>query len=155
VLFLLFQIGADRYALEARRAVEVIPLVALKQLPHAPRGVAGLFNYRGRPMPAVDLCALTTGRPARELLSTRIIVVQLPGPDGQTHWLGLIAEQATGLLRREPHEFIHPGVATGDAPYLGPVVLDNGGVVQLLRAEELLTGQLRQLLSLPANPALA
>lgn len=153
MLFLLFQIGNDRYALEARRAVEIIPFLALKQIPHAPRGVAGMFNYRGRPVPAVDLCELTFGHPARELLSTRIIVVNIPGADGQMQWLGLIAEQATGLLRREPHEFLSTGIAVGDAPYLGPVVLDDKGVVQLLRAEELFTGNLRQLLASPAAAA--
>ena len=49
MLFLLFQLGKDRYALEASRVVEVVPLLALKQLPQAPKGVAGIFNYRGPP----------------------------------------------------------------------------------------------------------
>jgi len=50
MLFLLFQLGQDRYALEASRVIEVLPLVSLKRIPQAPRGVAGLFNYRGRPV---------------------------------------------------------------------------------------------------------
>ena len=54
MLFLLFQLGKERYALEATRVVEVVPLLALKQLPQAPKGVAGIFNYRGRPVPAGD-----------------------------------------------------------------------------------------------------
>ena len=58
MLFLLFQIGKDRYALEASRVVEVVPLLALKELPQAPKGVAGLFNYRGALVPAVDLSEL-------------------------------------------------------------------------------------------------
>ena len=40
MLFLLFQLGNDRYVLEASRVVEVVPLLALKQLPQAPEGVA-------------------------------------------------------------------------------------------------------------------
>ena len=147
MLFLLFQIGPDRYALEARRALEVIPYLALKQIPHAPRGVAGIFNYRGRPIPALDLCELTCGRPARELLSTRIIVVNFANPHGQPQWLGLIAEHATGIMRREPQEFVRAGVQVGDAPYLGPVVMDDQGVIQLLHAEHLLTETVRHLLA--------
>lgn len=146
MLFLLFQIGNDRYALEARQAVEVIPFVALKKIPHAPRGVAGVFNYRGRPVPAVDLCELTFGRPARELLSTRIIVVNFPDAAGHTQWTGLIAEHATGMMRREPDQFVDPGVRMDHAPYLGPVLMDEKGVVQLLHPQHLLTESVRRLL---------
>src|SRR2546421_10050690 len=85
MLFLLFQLGTDRYALEASRVVEVVPLLELKRLPQAPEGVAGIFNYRGQPVPAVDLCALTLGQPARKRLSTRIIIVNLSGAGGGGH----------------------------------------------------------------------
>ena len=146
MLFLLFQLGPDRYALEAGHAVEVIPFVALKQIPHAPRGVAGVFNYRGRPVPAVDLCELTFGRPARELLSTRIIVVNYSDPQGRRQWTGLIVEHATGMIRREPGQFVSAGVELGHAPYLGPVIMDEQGVIQLLHPEHLLTENVRQLL---------
>jgi chemotaxis-related protein WspB len=146
MLFLLFQIGNDRYALEARHAVEVVPFLALKKIPQASRGVAGLFNYRGRPVAAVDLCELTFGRPARELLSTRIIVVNFPDSAGKPQWLGLIAEHATGMMRREQRDFVRSGVKVGNAPYLGPVVMDDKGVIQLLHAEHLLTETVRDLL---------
>ena len=76
MLFLVFQIGNDRYAMDTSRIVEVIPFLALKRIPQAPKGVAGLFNYRGQPVPALDLCDLTLGQPAREHLSTRIIIVK-------------------------------------------------------------------------------
>ena len=75
MLFLLFQLGNDRYALEANRVVEIVPLLSLKAIPQAPKGVAGLLVYRGRAIPALDLCDLTFGRPARERMSTRIIIV--------------------------------------------------------------------------------
>ena len=55
MLILLFQLGKDRYALEASRVVEVVPLLALKHLPQSPPGIAGVFNYRGRPVPASDI----------------------------------------------------------------------------------------------------
>ena len=146
MLFLLFQIGNDRYALEAGHALEVIPLVALKKIPQAPRGVAGIFNYRGQPVPAVDLCELSFGRPARELLSTRIIVVRFADPAGRQQWLGLIAEHATGMMRREAGDFVDAGIKVGGAPYLGPVVMDEQGVIQLLHAHRLLTESVREML---------
>src|SRR6266446_2034582 len=100
MLFVLFKLGNDRYALDAGRVVEIVPLVSLKQVPKAPKGLAGIFNYRGRPVPAVDLCDLALDRPASQRLSTRIIIVNCQTPDGASHLLGLIAEQATQTLRK-------------------------------------------------------
>ena len=146
MLFVLFQLGQDRYAIEARRVVEVVPLLALKGLPQAPRGVAGVFNYRGQPVLAVDLSELTLGHPARERLSTRIIIVQCQGPGGSDHLLGLIAEQATDILRRDPADFVEPGRPLGAAPYLGPILMDQQGPVQWVHEQRLLSEPVRDLL---------
>lgn len=185
MLFLLFQVGNDRYALEANRVVEVIPLLTLKHLPRAPRGVAGLFNYRGQPVPALDLSDLLLGQPAAERLSTRIIIVQLEngtdtamsagGPAGDTddrlqagptasnpngsseaprpvRLLGLVAEHATEVVRREAGEFLPPGLKVPGAPFLGPVLLDKQGPVQWIHEQHLLSGPVSDLLfSLPAD----
>lgn len=154
MLYLLFQIGNDRYALEAGRAVEVIPFLALKQIPQAPRGVAGIFNYHGQPVPALDLCALTSGRPAREQLSTRIILVKYSDPTdrpGSSGLLGLVAEHATEMMRRDERDFMDAGVKVGAAPYLGPVIMDDQGVIQLLHAQHLLAEGVRELLLAPTS----
>ena len=82
MLFLLFHLGKDRYVLEAGRVVKVLPMVDLKKIPEAPRGVAGIFNYHGQPVPAVDLSELTLGQPAGERLSTRIILIHYPDESG-------------------------------------------------------------------------
>ncbi len=146
MLFVLFQLGKDRYALEASRVVEVVPLLALKELPQAPNGVAGIFNYRGRPVPAVDLCALTLGQPARERFSTRIIIVNCPDSSGTNHLLGLIAEHATEMLRREASDFVNSGVKIGQAPYLGPILMDEQSPVQWIYEQRLLSEPVRNAL---------
>ncbi len=145
MLFLLFQLGRDRYALEASRVVEVLPLVNFKKLPHAPKGVAGVFNYRGRPVPAVDVSELTIGQPAQERLSTRIIVVNYPDRQGQKHLLGLVAEHATDVLRSEAQQFVEPGIQLRSAPYLGPVLMDKQGPIQWLYEDRLLTEPVKEL----------
>jgi chemotaxis-related protein WspB len=144
MLFLLFQLGGERYALEVSRVVEVLPLLAFKQFPHAPPGIAGIFNYRGRPVPALDLCQLTHGKPARELLSTRIIVIKYPDARGNHHLLGLIAENATRTFRKNPEDFSHPGLNFTAAPYLGPVLMDDRGAVQWIREHQLLPDPVRE-----------
>ena len=146
MLFLLFQLGKDRYALEASRVVEVVPLLALKKLPQAPTGVAGIFNYRGRPVPAVDLGALTLGQPASERFSTRIIIVNYPDASGANHLLGLIAERATETLRKDAKDFVDPGVKLGAAPYLGPILMEGSRAIQLVYEHRLLPESVRQLL---------
>ena len=146
MLFLLFQLGTERYALEASRVVEVVPLLALKQLPQAPKGVAGIFNYRGRPVPAVDLGSLTLGRPASERLSTRIIIVNYPDDSGAYHLLGLVAEHATELLRKDARDFVDSGIRLGAAPYLGPILMDGSRSIQWIYEQRLLPEPVRQLL---------
>jgi chemotaxis-related protein WspB len=146
MLFLVFQIGQDRYALEARRVVEVVPLLNLRTIPDAPKGVAGLFNYRGRPVPVVDLCRLTRDQPAPEWLSTRIIVVMHPDAQGRDHLLGLVAEQATAMVRKDPGDLARASVRLGKAPYLGPVILDGQGVIQAIYEQRLLPEAVRDML---------
>jgi chemotaxis-related protein WspB len=145
MLFLLFQLGSDRYVLEASRIVEILPLLELRAIPQAPPGVAGIFNYRGQPVPAVDLTQFLLGQPARPHLSTRLVVVQY-SDDGKQRLLGLIAEQATRIIRREPDDFIASGVKVDAAPYLGPVAMDPQGVIQWVREQQVLPEPVRELL---------
>src|SRR5258705_7379594 len=98
MLFLVFELGKDRYAIEASRVVEVLHQVNLKQVPRAPGGVAGVLDYHGAPVPLIDLSELALGRPSRKWMSTRIILVEYRGTSGETHVLGLLAEQATETL---------------------------------------------------------
>lgn len=153
MLFVLFQLGNDRYALEAKRVVEVIPLLALKKIPQSPRGVAGIFVYRGRPVPALDLCELTFDRPAYERLSTRILVINCSEAGGPEQLLGLIAERATETIHRNREDFVDAGVKLAATPFLGPVVMDEKGVIQLLHAQKLLMENLRDLIFAPLTEA--
>jgi len=151
MLFVLFQLGNDRYALEASRVVEVVPLLALKRFPQSPRGMAGMFIYRGRPVPALDLCQLTMDRPALEHLSTRIIIVNYSDTPGSEQMVGLIAERATETIRRERNDFVDAGVQFSTAPFLGPVLMDDKGVIQLISAQKLLQENLGGLLFQPIS----
>lgn len=143
MLFLLFHLGDDRYALPARQVAEVLPLVSVKAIPGAPAGVAGVFDYRGTPTPVVDLSALVLGRPAARRRSTRVLIVHYPFPEGTPRRLGLIAERATEMLDRQPTDFEPATVWTEKARYLGPVTRDGRGLIQQVEVAELLTEELR------------
>jgi len=133
MLFLLFQIGSGRYAIEASRVVEVLPLMRVDPLPQAPAGMAGVLCYRGAPLPVIDLSTVILNRPAEQKLSTRILVVDCAG--GRR--LGLIAERANGTLKRERADFVETGVVLDGVPCLGPVTRDERGFVLWLDPDQL------------------
>ena len=146
MLFILFQLGSERYALDASQVIAVLPRLDMKAIPHAPPAVAGLCNFRGAPVPVIDLSELALGRPSANRLSTRIVLVHLPDPAGQSHLLGLLAERATETLRRDPADFVPAGVSVDAASYLGPVTADARGLIQRIEVQRLLPGSLRALL---------
>lgn len=114
MLFLLFQIGDDRYALAAELVEEVLPLVRLKSVRHAPPGIVGSFDYRGEFVPVIDLSETELGRPAEALLSTRIIMTRYPGDGERFRRVGLIAERATETLRCDPADFAPFAISGND-----------------------------------------
>jgi chemotaxis-related protein WspB len=146
VLFLVFELARDRYVLDVSQIAEVLPLVAIKQIPLAPPAVAGVLNYRGAPVPVIDLSQLTLGRPAARRLSTRIVLIHYPDARGGTQLLGLIAEKATQTVRREETDFVASGVSSEGASYLGAVAPDAHGIMQRLDAETLLPASVRDML---------
>jgi chemotaxis-related protein WspB len=149
MLFLEFQIGAEAYVLHTAQIVEVLPLVSVKRIPQAPVGIAGLFNYRGRPVPVIDLSELMLGRAAQHHRSTRLILVRY----GE-RLLGLIAEQATTTLQREALDFTDSGIANDSAPYLGPVTQDGARLIQWIEVHKLLPESVSSVLFRQAEEAL-
>lgn len=141
MLMLLFQIGADRYALEAAQVGEVVPLVHLLRVPNAPPGLAGLFDYHGELLPAVDLSELLLGRKADARVSTRIILVREQNGKGGRAF-GLIAERTTGTLQRRREDFVAAGVRRDTAPLADRVTTDASGPIYWLDAQALRQGLL-------------
>jgi chemotaxis-related protein WspB len=152
VLFLVFRIAGERFALQAIEVAEVLPRLPLKPIAKAPAWVAGVFAYRGAVVPVIDLSALTFGQPAQPRTSTRLVLVHYR-PDDVTPsaLLGLILEQATDTLRCNPADFKPYGLDNRQAPYLGPVREDAQGLLQWVRVADLLDEQVRALL-FPSPP---
>ena len=137
MLFLAFQIGKDRYVVDAERVIEVLPFVRATHIAHAPPAIAGVFTYHGTSVPLVDMTELLTGSPAQQRLSTRVVLIRYPTAHGERA-LGLIAENAIGTSVREPSDFQNSGVTSGDAPYIGPVAADADGLTQWIETDKLL-----------------
>lgn len=158
MLFLLFQIGTDRYAIDARQVVEVLPPLAVKRIPLAPSSVAGLIDYHGQAVPLVDVGRMATGQAAQARLSTRIVLVDYPlpagaGSGGGTRLLGLLAERVTETMARDAADFQSSGLTPADARWLGPVATDAQGLVQWVQLGALLDEELQGLLFAQGEPA--
>ena len=144
MLVLTLQVGQTQYALPVSYVREVVPLVELKQLPFQPQTVAGLFTYRGDIVPVIDICQLTSGTACPQRLSSRIVLIDFPTPDG-LRVLGLLAEQVTDTRQIDPAALRSTGLSLGEAPYLGEVAIEGENLLQLLIVENLLPPSLRQL----------
>ncbi len=146
---LTFAIGGHPYAIPSRRIVEVLPLVAARPLPHVPDFVRGLFSYRGRILPLIDLGVLLGAGTAPELLSTRVIVVSLDqdaeaGIPVRQHGrqLGLVAEHVISIRSAERSDTVLSHLELASAPYLGPVYRLGGETIQVLDIDRLLPDDL-------------
>ena len=143
MLFLVFQLNDDRYALDVSQVVEVLPLVRIRKMLRSPPGIAGTINYRGAHVPVVDLSELALGRPAALRLSTRIILANCSEQEGKSHLLGLIAENATETIRLEPRDFASSGIVNADAPYLGQIAMGPRGMIQRIELKGLVPASMR------------
>lgn len=144
MLLLMLRVADDPYALRAGRVVEIVPRVTLRALPHAPEFLAGLFDYRGRVVPVVDLGLLVGRRAGRDRLSTRIVVVDAAPEGGDL--LGLVAEQVSDLTRFDDDRVAAAPLGLEAAPYLGAVVRADEGLVQVIEVDRILTPALREAL---------
>ncbi|NOX76186.1 MAG: purine-binding chemotaxis protein CheW [Gammaproteobacteria bacterium] len=132
MLFLRFNLGESRYALATHDVVEIVPGIRLTKLPTAPDYVAGLFNYRGRSVPVIDVSCLLLKKNSIRRLSTRVVLVTVRHAAGSDQVLGLLVEQATETVKLDEKLFVRAGIQTPEALCLGPVFPDAEGLITRL-----------------------
>jgi len=136
---LVFNVGAEDYAIESRRVIEVLPLVTARPIPRMPAFVRGVFTHRGRLVPLVDLGWLLADRPLRETLSTRVIVVECStGSKDQRIPLGVAAENVLSLCSSDDSVASLPTIRSPAAPCLGRLLRIGSRTIQVLDVEHLL-----------------
>jgi len=117
-----------------------------------PDYVRGIFTYRGRLVPLVDLAVrLAMGRLA-ERLSTRVIVVQFATAGRGPHQLGLVAENVISICSAEDAEASLPALEFRDAPFLGRILRLGGQTIQVLEVEAILPAAISAGLFPPSHP---
>ncbi len=99
MLFLLFSIQNDEYALSSSHIKEVIPFLSTEKIPMSPPYITGMINYRGTKVPVIDLSVLFDESPCKKQLSTRIILISIVTKDNMSETIGLIAENVTETIK--------------------------------------------------------
>lgn len=142
MLYFLFQLGDERYALAVNRVRRVLPRMLTRPLAQAPAAVVGLATFAGRPLVLLDLCQRVLGRPCRDRMSSRVMVVQLSA--GR---VGLLVEGLTRAVSLSEEQFFSSGVELPEARFLGDVARWEDSWVQRVEPEELIGPELRSLLA--------
>ena len=149
---LTFTVAGQPYAIPSRTVREVLPLVPARPIPLLPAFVRGVFTYRGRLVPLVDL-ARRFGAPAADptvrRLSTRVIVVEFPlsaiAPEeaaARPGWvrLGLLADNVISI-HTAPDDQTIPA-AVDRTSFLGRLLRIDDRTVQLVMVERLVPREL-------------
>lgn len=123
MLYLLVQVGGQRYAIDARHVHAVLPLIDIRAVTSANQALVGVLDFRGAPVPVVDVSVVVLGRPAARRLSTRIVVTSAPGSGLR----GILAEGVTETFRLGAPDAAGEVALNGGASRL---TLDAEGVVQ-------------------------
>ena len=146
MLLLSFHIGTKQYAVAATQIIEILPLTLFQSLPQTPDFIVGLLDFRGKPVPVIDLCQLTEARPYNKVLSSRIILVNYSAADSNQHPLGLIAEKVTETVTIPTEQFTESGIKLEATPYLGRVTNNDGTMLQYVEINELLPEEVQAML---------
>jgi chemotaxis-related protein WspB len=136
MLALTFQVGRDRVAVDVRQVREVVPRVRLSPVSGSPAWIAGVFVYRGRVVPVVDLHVLAGAGACPLHLSSRIILLPWP-PDAPESLVGLLAAQVAEIREVRPG-IVQPIPGEPGRPGLGPALPDGEGILRILDPDWLL-----------------
>ncbi len=144
MMLLLFKVREDRYGIDVKRIIEIMPNVPLQRIPKVPDYFAGLLNYRGDVVPVVDLSQLIDHCVSKPCLSTRIILIE-PEGDGLRP-LGLLAEGATETIKVSEDAFSRTSVGVHGEAFVEGMIAHDAGMIRQINLENLLTPAIRSFL---------
>jgi chemotaxis-related protein WspB len=146
MLVLMCHAGENRYAFDSAHVVEVVPSVNSNPVAGSPEWLAGVFAHRGLATPLVDFTRLITGHPCPCRWNSRIILARFDIED-MPEQIGLLTERVTTAEINDQQRASTTGPSSG-MEALGPILLDDRGMFQLVDLSRLLTGDRRSAVQL-------
>ena len=127
-----FNIGNTRYAIDTQWIMEIIPFIATAKLSCPQKFIVGTANYRGTPIPVIDLGIILEDKPSRLRMSTRMLVIKYPGNNGETLPLALIVERATNIISVDAEFATDLADTLDNVQFLGKTIHDDDGMLQII-----------------------
>ena len=137
MLILTMNIGKERYGINTDQVTEVIPLINLDQIPMVDKIISGIFNYRSKPAPVIDLCQFFENRTCTKNQGSRIIIIEPETDNSNSRPIGLIAERVTEVLKCN-NNLISSGIKSETTPFLGEIFKNNNDMIQLIDTRHIL-----------------
>ena len=140
----IFHVGSERFAIDTRSIVEVIPGISARPVPAAHDALVGVIDYRGAVVPVLDLCRLFGRGDCPVRMSNRILMCELAAEadaseNAQGERLGILAEDVTRVVVLDPDApGTHPGPETPGVGGLGRILREGGELLQLVEVGELI-----------------
>jgi len=133
--FVVFRLHAREYAIPIGQAIEVLRMVAMAPLPHAPAWLPGMINLRGRVIPIMDLRMRLGLRPQAPDLDTAIVVCDADG-----HILGLLADAVVEILTLPPESLAPPDLLSSATHAVAGVAHVDDRLIVILDLQTLCAG---------------
>jgi len=132
----IFQLGDTHFGVDIQQVLRIVRLTTITRVPHAPRFLTGVINYRGQVVPVVDLHQRLALPSAEYDDAARILIVDL---DSQP--VGMLADAVVGISRLADEAIQPPPemVAQVNGVYLTGVAQHEGRLVVLLDLGQVLT----------------
>lgn len=124
--------------------VEIVPKIPLKYIPQA--NFSGMINYGGEPVPILDLSLILTGRPSKNCMHTRIMLISNPEQQGSTKILGFIAEKIIEIREIDPFLFSEPSPHIKSHPFLNGIFFTENESIQKINVDQLWRHFMNQLI---------
>lgn len=140
-LGLIWRVGGYLMAINTESVIEVLPPVSCRPMSGTPDWIRGLFVYRGTLIPLVEMSRLLGQQVSPDRLSNRVLVVKMQSPGIAIEWpLGIWVESVMEVERLDSDsKGGHPGLATDQSRFLGPVIPTRWGQVQFVNPSEFFT----------------
>ena len=137
MLILTLNIGKERYGIDSLLVTEVIPMVNLDQVPMVDKVIKGIFNYRGKPTPVIDLCQFFENRESKNNLGSRIVIIDCK-QGNSNRAIGLVAERVTEVLKCNEDQLLPSGIISEKTPFLGKIYKYKDELIQLIDTRKIL-----------------
>ena len=150
-LFLLLNLGANRFAVETDCITEIVPIVEMIKVPKTEAFICGLMNYRGETLSVIDTVRLLYDVDYNKKMCSRIIIISIT-ENNKTTRIGLIAEKVNRTRRIDTNVISEHALTLEHTPYLGKIISDQEGDIQIINQERLIKHESRHLITQIPGP---